>query len=702
MKPRRNFFSSLSTFTLKIRSLDVFSKPLGAAALLLAVTLASYALVAKHLGFYWDSWAMNWIAQTRGNAGLAQYFSTNRPVWGLLYQLSTPLLGGTPLPWQIFGIFWRWAAAVAMWGLLRLLWPRQPEPALWASLLFVIFPSFQQQSIEFLYSHFFIVISAFLGSLVCSLWAVRQPRWRWLALLLGLALSAVNLLMMEYFFMLELLRPVLFWFAWQEETPALKARLRRVLVAWLPYLALFLGAVAWRAFFFPYQTNNYEMISLSRILQQPLATAGLLAGRVVSELWIAVVQPWSRIIRLQDFELLGLSLALRYALIIAATGLVLFLAGWQLIPRRNANRAEELRHVRGGLVLAGAALLLAGWPFWLTSVPFSLSFAYDRFTLPFMLGACLLLASLLLSIPRNPARWLLLAVLVGFGTGFQYQQGLDYWQDWVNQQQFFWQLQWRVPNLKPGTIIFANENKVTAHSTDNSLSAPINWIYDPENHSQTINYLMIYPSIRLNDRNSLRLEKDTPVSEDFLIGKFAGNTSQSISIYYDGISCLRLLDPIIDSGNPIVPDELRMTASFSDTALIQLPAGGQSAGPPLPQIFGQPPSGSWCQIYEQADIMRHAGQWYNILQLWEKAKNLYSQSQSASEAVPFVEAFARTGQWDQAARLTINTQKTRPIFCFLWQQLDQSTPAGLEKKQAVNATYNLLRCGEYGIISSQP
>ena len=70
------------------------------------------------------------------------------------------------------------------------------------------------------------------------------------------------------------------------------------------------------------------------------------------------------------------------------------------------------------LLVAALALALAGWPFWLTNVPFSLAFAYDRFTLPFIFGASLLLISLILLLPWRPLRWLVLAALVGVGCRF--------------------------------------------------------------------------------------------------------------------------------------------------------------------------------------------------------------------------------------------------------------------------------------------
>ncbi len=206
----------MSAAYFKDRAGQLLGTPLSAILLLFVITLFTYGMNILDLGFYWDSWGMNWIAQTRGAAGLAQYFSTNRPVWGLLYQLTTPIFGATPLAWNILALGLRWLVAVAVWGLLRLLWPERRELALWAALLSVVYPAFQQHSIGFLYSHFYIVLGAFMASLACSLLVYRQPRRRWLWLALGLVLSAINLMMMEYFFVLELLRPIILWMAFGE------------------------------------------------------------------------------------------------------------------------------------------------------------------------------------------------------------------------------------------------------------------------------------------------------------------------------------------------------------------------------------------------------------------------------------------------------------------------------------------------------
>ncbi len=179
---------------------------------LLIATLLVYGFFIPFLGFYWDDLMLQWISQTMGTSGLASYFSTNRPVWGLFYQLSTSLLGDDPWQWQLFAIFWRWLASYGLYCLGKQLW-REKTPALLAALIFLTYPGFAQQYIATVYGHFFLVLSAFFFSLTFSLMAVtsKDRKRSWLLTIAALLLSAVNLFSLEYFFMLELLRPLLMW-----------------------------------------------------------------------------------------------------------------------------------------------------------------------------------------------------------------------------------------------------------------------------------------------------------------------------------------------------------------------------------------------------------------------------------------------------------------------------------------------------------
>ncbi len=110
---------------------------------LLALCILSYTLLIRYLGYYWDDWPFIWISQKLGTAGLVRYFHTNRPIWGLIFQVTTPLLGHEPWRWHLFALLWRWIASVLLWMLLRLVWPRHSQAALWPSLLFAVYPGSQ-------------------------------------------------------------------------------------------------------------------------------------------------------------------------------------------------------------------------------------------------------------------------------------------------------------------------------------------------------------------------------------------------------------------------------------------------------------------------------------------------------------------------------------------------------------------------------
>ncbi len=173
---------------------------------LLFVAILAYGLLIPHLGFYWDDLPILWIRFQLGAEALTRYFSTNRPVWGLLYQVTTSVIPDEPIYWQIFALIWRWLGAVVVFAVVEKLWKDKPRLALSVALLFLVYPGFNQQWSAFLYSHFFIVLFFFLFSYLLMLRAVEEPNHYWKLTAFGLFFSALNLWMMEYFYVLELMR----------------------------------------------------------------------------------------------------------------------------------------------------------------------------------------------------------------------------------------------------------------------------------------------------------------------------------------------------------------------------------------------------------------------------------------------------------------------------------------------------------------
>ena len=362
----------------RVRSLSfpAYTFPL----LLLLVAVLSYGLLIPWLGFYWDDWHFIWISQRMGSAGLVRYFMTNRPYWGMLYQLSTARLKAIPWHWQVFGLFWRLASAISLWGLVRLIWRKAPEAAAWVSLLFLVYPGFDQQPIAITYGHFFLILTVFFLSLVFMLAALRRPSRYWIFTILGLLFSFINLLTLEYFFLLDLIRPVLLWLVLSETLPEKRARLKQTLRAWLPFLLLFLGMAVWRAFFFKFQTHNYQPLVLSQLRQQPLQTLLGLAGLLLHDLWSTSFGAWARAFSLPGVSILGARTFELYGLLIALTTIALL---FYLLGSRSAGQTERNRTVWAIPAIASGlfAMLLAGWPFWLTGLQIGLVYPVSRFTL---------------------------------------------------------------------------------------------------------------------------------------------------------------------------------------------------------------------------------------------------------------------------------------------------------------------------------
>ncbi|NJC98903.1 MAG: hypothetical protein C3F07_01715 [Anaerolineales bacterium] len=646
------------------------------AIVLLLVAILAYGLLAPQLGFYWDDQPMSWIRYQLGPEAMAQYFSTNRPVWGMLYQVTTRLLPQVPVYWQVFALLWRWLGAVVVWLIVRELWRDRPRFALGAALFFLLYPGFNQQWGAYLYSHFFIVLFFFLLSLHLMLRGRTIP---------ALIFSALNLWMMEYFFVLELARVGLIWTALRDSHPDPKERLKPTFRLWLPYLALFALAVLSRLFIFNNQVYGFSL--MSQLRADPVATIlGLIQNFFVS-LWVVSGAAWAQIFTGIDPSVHGTrTIALYVAVmlvVLAGVGLYLFRQNEQTAQRRSAWYAVGL-----GLFM----LPFAGVPFWTTGLVISLAHPASRFTLPFMLGVSLILAGLLEFIPQSKIRNALFALLIGLAAGRQFLWSVDYLRDWQSQKNLFWQLTWRAPGIQPDTLVLMNEE--LSFYADNSISAPLNWIYAPDNKSGRIDYVLFYPTNRLN--SSLPgLQPGLPIHYDYLAGTFEGNTSQALAFYYSPPACLRLLEPDLDSNNRFILDDslMRVASALSNADRI---VAEQKAV--MPAIYGPEPEHGWCYYFQKADLARQMGDWETVVKLGNQAFKLDDFPNNPVERFVFIEGYAHVGDWDRAIELSkmsyrVSKDYVGPLLCQLWKRMETETDQSPERSEASAEVQSLFACG---------
>jgi hypothetical protein len=371
---------------------------------------------------------------------------------------------------------------------------------------------------------------------------------------------------------------------------------------------------------------------------------------------------------------------------LATAALLLF-----ILWRKADQDGQAPRDLWFAIGLGLFLLPFAGAPFWLTDLSISLAHPASRFTLPFMLAVSLIFAALIELVPWLRVRYVLLILLVGLAAGRQFLWSTDYRRDWQAHKNLFWQMSWRVPGLEPNTVVLMNEE--LSFYADNSLSAPLNWIYAPDNHSDQIDYVFFYPTNRL-DTSLPTLEPDIPIQYDYIAGQFNGNTSEAVAFYYDPPACLRLLEPDIDVSNRFILLEsmMREASTLSDANQILT-----SSGAVLPAIYQPEPAHGWCYYFEKADLARQLGDWEEVVKLGDQAFKLDDHPNNPVERFVFIEGYAHMGDWERALKLSresfrVSKEYVGPLLCRLWERIETETTDSVEREAALSEVENMLAC----------
>jgi hypothetical protein len=345
--------------------------------------------------------------------------------------------------------------------------------------------------------------------------------------------------------------------------------------------------------------------------------------------------------------------------------------------------------------------LLAGVPFLVAGLPVRLTFPNSRFTLPFALGAAFLLVAILDLLPRWNTKIFIASALAALAVGVQFNHGYLWREDWQGQKSFFWQMLWRIPDLQPGSILLSSDTPFD-YSSDNSLTFPLNWIYAPENHTTQMDYAYFFVSVRLG--NELKeLKPGLPVHQDYLAATFDSSSDNLVVVHFAPPGCFRVLHPLYDrdlplapamgeqaailqaSGLPVLPRTVARALQMSDVTTV-LSETSRDVAPP--GIYSPEPAHTWCYYFEKADLARQDEDWDQVARIGDQVFAIPYYPDDDSEYLPFVEAYARTGRWEQARDLSRKTADLmpvlRPALCALWQRVERDgsgkiPPAQIEK-----------------------
>jgi len=113
-----------------------------------------------------------------------------------------------------------------------------------------------------------------------------------------------------------------------------------------------------------------------------------------------------------------------------------------------------------------------------------------------MIGGSLFVLGLIELIKHERVKIYGAALLIALGIGQQFYNANIFRRDWRAQQDIYWQMAWRIPDLQPDTLILTHELPLE-YETDFSATAVVNWIYAPDFTPPNLPYAFMYTRTRL-------------------------------------------------------------------------------------------------------------------------------------------------------------------------------------------------------------
>lgn len=670
------------------------------ALLLFLAMTAAYNAQIWRMGFYYDDW--EGVLLQKGLFSFRQiweYFLRDRPFSTLVHWLYNPLIGAAPVGWRILGQSLNFAAVLLLVKTLLKIWPKRVMEIGWIGLLLAIYPGITRQFVIRTSIPHYTSLFLFTLSLLFMVKAVLEPRRRTLFTVISVLLGILQMLIIEYFVGLELVRPLLLFYIARKSMPSFWKAARAALLAWLPYGLIF---AIFLFFYFGILPgiqvsggtvkNNLSIVDqLSKDLVGGIMNT---ANIIYQDIVYAVVYVWPQVVVPEQFDF-RVRTAL-FAWLVGGLVAVLCAIGVAFWHRKAVPEEEGESYPFLILLICAAALLFGGAPIWAAGRQATKGIWSSRYLFGPVMGAVplvVLFVSWLTGSGRRRVMSIFLAVLLAGAVSYQFQTAQKYALTWDYERDYYWQLKWRAPSLKPGVFILAPETPFS-YNAKYQIAYAINVLYAPGNSQTNTRYWWIYGPGEVRDLDTLEYIDDLKIDITMRNLTFQSDKKHALPVIYrPSRGCLLVVSQ---------PYRYQPEMNFDETQLFDYANDGLvgESGSEVPQdVFGREPEHGWCYYFQKADLARELKQWDKVAALWDSVVAQGLTPSYAAEYAPFIESSLRTGNWEQAVQMTQIANETKdmaPLLCSNWSRVLQDLPDSAEKKDHWSIIKNQLGCEAAG------
>ena len=628
--------------------------------ILFCISALAYLPLVHKLGYMNDDWYLMYEGRVGGANYFHEIFSIDRPLRGYVMQMAFSLFGLNPLPYHVSAFIFRLLSGVGLLWLCNQLWSRRQAANLVAAILFLIYPGFLSQLNPIDYQSQIISLACGMFSVALTVKAIRsvKPAERWLYTILSILLAWVYLGLVEYFIGFEALRLIcVVLLFWRATGKSISARLTSAVSAVAPFMAGAGGFLIWRLFFFTAERKATDVgAQISALFSSPLAGLWWLnyliqdVFNVVVVAWAVPFHAYAFSLRLRD-AFLGFGLAILGVLIMA----IAFRWGGGEESSKETGADNGSAEMREQLWVAVVTIVAGLLPVIMVNRHVILP-DYSRYTLSASVGVALLLSVVFSKIETPSLKFAVVGVFVVIALQTHYGNSVRVANETESINDFWWQVAWRAPNIKPGTTLSVSY-PVAAIQEDYFIWGPANHIYYPAPQSG-IPIDVELSALVLNEDSVSRIMAGRG-AESFLRrgGILIVNDYGNVLVMTQANenSCVRILDG--NAPELSLYEQYRIMLIAPSSKLENVIVDGNLPTPPA-LIFGNEPPHEWCYYYQKADLARQQGDWQRVAELGNEAEKLGLHPNDQIELMPFLQAYAILGDQKQVKGIStrINTE----------------------------------------------
>jgi len=517
----------------------------------------------------------------------------------------------------------------------------------------------------------------------------------WLFTILALLTQAMHLFTLEFYAGIDLLRPVFLCLVLSTSEVSNREKFKSTLRKWLPYLVLFVLYFIWRGFIYQAATEGRNtFLFLTTFLNNPFSTTITTIKNSIPDIALILVSSWYKILEPANLDFSNSANRFIFLISIISFGLFIF-----YFSKQKFQEAKDEHSAKHFLIVGIIALLLsllpvyaAGYVIHTKNDPWN-----SRFSLGSLLGAALIITGLVdyvINVPKT--RWIILSTIFGLLIGWHLNYTNDFRWAWDKQVDFYRQLYLRAPAITPNTAILSEE-EFFLYMGDYPTAYGVNVIYTPPGSG--------FENTRAADYWFIPLAEFYTTLEEYLDGRPFSATRAGTSFDADPEGsfvvsfapelgqCLWVMRPEYANIKSL-SQNMRSLATISYIDRIQ--QAPQNKDSFLLKYLYTNVEQDWCYYYEKADLAYQYEKWDEVIQLWEAAKQNEKQPENGFEYLPFIEAYAYTGDWNTAKKMTASSQKTmqgiEPLLCQIWSRLERNTPDSTERESVILSVRDDLRC----------